>query len=87
MTLEEKRAQIDKIDHEIIDLLKVRIETSREIGAIKKEMNIPLLDKGRYDKLLQDRITQGVSGGIPKEVIVQIWNSIHQWSLMVQRNV
>lgn len=85
MTLAEKRTEIDEIDRQIIDLLAVRIKVSREIGDIKKKMSIPLMDQERYDKLLQDRIKQGLEYHIPRDIITKIWNIIHQWSLTVQQ--
>jgi monofunctional chorismate mutase len=52
--IHELRSKIDEIDGEIIKLLEKRMEISREIGLIKRDLGIALEDHGResqiYDK-------------------------------------
>jgi monofunctional chorismate mutase len=51
--IQELRKEIDKIDDEIIDLLKRRLEIARKIGKIKKERHLPVLDKEREKEVLE----------------------------------
>ena len=50
--LKELRDSIDEIDAGIINLLKQRLHTVSEIGAYKKQHNIPLTDEAREEEIL-----------------------------------
>jgi chorismate mutase len=56
-TLTEERVKIDKIDNAILELLKQRFECVDQIKKIKKQHNIPILNKNReneiYDKIYE----------------------------------
>ena len=50
------RDQINTIDKELIYLLARRFQIVNEIGLIKKENNISVLQKEIFEKLLTDHI-------------------------------
>ena len=52
MTIEELRAQIDRIDSEMIRLYGERLETARLIGPYKRENHLPVTDPGREREVL-----------------------------------
>ena len=52
MDIRELREQIDKIDHEIVELYGRRMETARAIGRYKREHKMPLPDSERERNLL-----------------------------------
>lgn len=52
MTIEELRAQIDRIDSEMIRLYGERLETARLIGQYKQEHHLPVTDPGREREVL-----------------------------------
>ena len=52
MTIEELRAQIDRIDSEMIRLYGERLETARLIGQYKQEHHLPVTDRGREREVL-----------------------------------
>ena len=45
--IEELRIKITEIDAEIIELIAKRKQISLEIGAYKKQHNLPILDSAR----------------------------------------
>jgi chorismate mutase/prephenate dehydratase len=47
MDLQDYRAQIDKVDDELLRLFKERMDISRQISQFKKEHSLPLLDAAR----------------------------------------
>lgn len=49
------RRQIDEIDRKIAELLELRMEASRKVGAYKAENRLPILDPERERQLLDDR--------------------------------
>jgi chorismate mutase/prephenate dehydratase len=50
--LESLREEIDKIDSKILELLKRRIELSKNIGAVKRELGLTVKDKKREQSVL-----------------------------------
>ncbi len=50
--LSEIRAEIDKIDNELIELFKKRMDCAKMVGLYKKENNIPVLNQGRENEIL-----------------------------------
>ena len=64
MTIEELRAQIDRIDSEIIRLYGERMQVVNMIGEYKKERGLPVTDPAREQELL-DRV--GKLAGVENE--------------------
>ena len=59
--LEQPRAEINKIDAEIVALLEKRYLSVDEVVRIKKENNLPTLDSKREEEViarLQEMITE-----------------------------
>ena len=80
----ELRATIDNCDEEIIEALSRRMEASREIGQIKREKNISILQMARWDKVIARAIRAGSAKGLSKEFITDIFNDIHKESVSIQ---
>ena len=83
-TLTELRRQIDGIDNQLLDLLAERMRISREIGAYKKEQNMPVLQAQRYDEILQKRMSQAEVLGINPEFVKNVLQAIHEESVQQQ---
>ncbi len=83
--LTELRTKIDKVDSQIINLIKERLALVAQVGKYKKKKGIPPLDEERWQEVLQNRITQ--SQGISEETIQTIWNALHTEALQVEEEV
>lgn len=68
------RKQIDLIDNQIVYLLAKRMKVVKKIGRLKKENNIPVLDKSRWQKVIRSK----------KGYVKKIWEIIHQEALKVE---
>lgn len=79
------RKKVDIIDKNILNLLGKRMNLSRQIGKVKKENGIPLLDEDRWKKVLQSKISKAESLKLSKEFIQKIYNLIHKYSLRIQK--
>jgi monofunctional chorismate mutase len=55
-TLLELRKQIDFIDQSIIELLDKRIEVVQQIGKVKRELNLPVINKNRENQVLEQAV-------------------------------
>ena len=53
--LSEIRVEIDKIDREMIDLFRRRMDCAKEVAAYKQANHIPVLNTAREREIL-DRI-------------------------------
>lgn len=85
--LSELRRQIDDLDNELLGILAKRMRVSREIGQYKKEHNMPVLQTGRYDEILKDRLDVASNIGISKECMKTILEAIHEESIRHQIEV
>ena len=77
-----KRKQIDKIDKQILDLIVDRFRVVREIGQIKKELNLPSLDQKRFDEMLTERIIYNKE--IDPEFVKSLFELIHKEAIKLE---
>ncbi|OUN78053.1 3-deoxy-7-phosphoheptulonate synthase [Alistipes sp. An54] len=85
--LNELRAQIDKLDDQLLDLLVRRMRVSRDIGQYKKEHDMPILQAQRYEELLARRAAQAVELGMDREFMRTVMQAIHEESVRQQMEV
>ena len=62
MELSDYRVQIDRIDHQLVDLFTRRMETAAGIAAYKKEHGLPVLDPARERRKLEEVVEQAPEG-------------------------
>lgn len=55
MNLNELRHEIDEIDDLMMALFKRRMEVSKDIGKVKRAMNLPIFDPARETLILEKR--------------------------------
>lgn len=80
------REEIDRLDYQLIDILKQRMELSFEVGKIKKANNISILQLKRWEEMIKTRLEIAENKNISKDFIKEIFESIHQESIRVQGN-
>ena len=80
----ELRQQIDKLDEEIISLLKKRMGFSREVGKLKEKLDIPVEDKTRENEII-DRLTQKAGRNLSEEQLIRIFTAVFKSSKQVQK--
>lgn len=80
-TIEELRGEIDRIDLSLLNLLEQRMELSDRIGTCKKQSNIAILQRERWQQLLDTIIERGEAKGLDREMLKRIYQAIHQASI------
>lgn len=85
--LSELRRQIDDCDNNLIEILSKRMRISREIGTYKKEHDITILQRTRYDEIISKRSAQGQQCGMDGEFIKKVFEAIHEESIRQQMDV
>jgi chorismate mutase len=86
-TLEELRHEIDKYDDKLMDIFEHRMAISRKIGEYKKQNNITILQTGRWDEILTNKIEQAAKKGLGEEFVIKIFRAIHEESINHQTRV
>jgi chorismate mutase len=71
------RAQISHVDSQIIQDLAERMRWVEEIGRLKQEHNIPILQIHRWENLLQDHIAKARQLGLDGEFVKAVFEVIH----------
>jgi len=85
--LENYRREIDDIDEEIIQLMARRMRLVREIGAVKKEKNIAVLQPERFRALREALQVRGERNELSADFIAMLSEAMHQESINQQEVV
>lgn len=83
-TLKNLRTIIDKIDDQILDLLKSRIEVVAEIGLVKKQNNADIIDDKREEEIYNRLVKKAAEKGIKPEIVKKVWKSLLEISYDVE---
>jgi chorismate mutase len=81
------RAKIDIADATLLETLGKRMKISEQIGALKKEKNIAVLQNKRWNEILGKMILDGEEKGLSEEFILRLFKAIHQESISHQEKV
>lgn len=82
--LSELRSEIDLCDETIVEALARRMKVSEEIGRIKRENNVSIIQPGRWDEVIEAAILSGKDKGLDESFIRDIFNEIHKASVTTQ---
>lgn len=82
--LELLRAEIDKVDDELMDRLAHRMEIVKQIGKYKKENQVTILQLERWKEIMERALKQGSALGVESDFIRDFYNTIHDESIRQQ---
>jgi chorismate mutase len=85
--LATQRTKIDVLDHKLIELLGKRMKISDEIGRLKRENNVAILQSKRWNEILGKMILEGEEHKLSEEFVLRIYKAIHQESINHQKKV
>jgi chorismate mutase len=78
------RAQISHVDAQIIQNLAERMRWVEEIGKLKQEHNIPVLQIHRWENLLHDHLAKAEQLGLDSEFVKAVFELIHAQAVRKQ---
>ena len=81
------RTKIDVIDHQLIDMLGKRMDVANDIGKLKREYNVAVLQSKRWNEILGKMILQGEEKQLSEEFILRVFKAIHQESINHQEKI
>lgn len=78
------RKQIDECDNLLLEELAKRMRVAREIGTYKKEHNMPVLQPGRYNEIMDKYVELGRQCELDPLFIKKVFEAIHEESVRQQ---
>ena len=77
------RSTIDTVDRRIIELLQERATLAQEIGKVKKELGMPILDPARENRIRR-KLAEAAQGPMDAESLVRIYEVVMAESRRLQ---
>ena len=85
--MEKLRVNIDEFDAKIIEILAKRMKVADQIGALKKEKNVAVLQNRRWQEILDRMKNEGTEKGLSEDFVESIFKAIHQESIVHQERI
>lgn len=82
--LQPLRREIDQLDRQLLELLSDRMRLAQQIGQIKAEAHLPIVQPERYRDLLESRLEIGSQLGLDEGFLRELFSSIHEASVHAQ---
>jgi len=81
--IEILRQKIDSIEDKLISLLNERAKYVLEIGRIKKEQDLPIIDSKR-EEIILNRVAEKNPGPLSNEFVTEIFQKIIEESVRME---
>ena len=85
--LERLRGAIDRLDEEIFSLIAKRMEVADEIGRLKRQNNLTILQSGRWEEVVERVSHRATELGLGEECTHKILDAIHLESIERQNKI
>lgn len=84
LTLESLRAEIDRVDEQVVTLLTRRLEHVKQVVALKKAQGLPIYNPAREEDLISQRRDQARAAGLDPDYIEELYRCIIRQSRVRQ---
>jgi len=81
------RANIDILDDNLLELLGKRMKIADQIGQVKKDANVAVLQSNRWVEIQEKMIAEGLKKGLTQEFVTKLFKEIHQESIGHQEKI
>ena len=85
--LNNLRSQIDVADQNLLTTLGKRMKVAKDIGKLKSDNNVAILQNKRWNEILGKMILDGEDHGLSEEFILRFFKAIHQESINNQKKI
>ncbi len=82
--LQAKRKRIDELDSILLEILSERMKIIHEIGWMKKDKDMTVLQLHRWGEVLKDRLSEAEKLHLNPELVKKIYEFIHSESIQIQ---
>lgn len=87
MALDALRGQIDQYDAELFEILSRRMKVAENIGEIKRDNNVMILQSARWDQVVEHVLKNADKLALSREFLSILLNAIHMESISKQHSV
>jgi chorismate mutase len=85
--LERLREQINYLDEELISLISNRMKVAKEIGNLKKESKVTILQSARYNEIIERALQKAKQVQLSEEFMKAYMEAIHIESIRIQNTL
>jgi chorismate mutase len=85
--LESLREQINYLDEELISLISDRMKVAKEIGNIKKQSKVTILQTARYNEIIERALQKAKRVELSEEFMKTYMEAIHIESIRIQNAI
>lgn len=86
-SMEELRTKISILDDRLFEILGARMELSEEVGQLKRENNVTILQQEHWKRVIAARIENRGEFRLTQQFVRQLMDAIHQESIRHQTKV
>lgn len=83
-SLKRLRTRIDRADRALLEALSARFRAVLEVGELKRELGLPVVQKNRWLELMEDRLRQANRLELSKDFIQAVFKLIHKEAIRLQ---
>ena len=87
MAVFEKRIRVEDLDDKLVDILSKRMNIVDEIGTLKKEHNVSVLQNERWQAIINRMKSEENQKGLTEDFILQLFKLVHQESISHQNKI
>ena len=84
MTIDELRAEIDRLDAQLLQIFNQRAALALQIGELKKEAGLPVFDPAREKRIFR-RMKEDNPGPLDEQAIVRLFERVIDESRRLER--
>lgn len=85
MNLENFRKDINRIDEELLNLIKERSDVAFKVGEFKKKSGLPIINERRESEIYTKIMAMAKEKDIDPEIIKDIWQKLIKISRSQQK--
>ena len=85
--IEEIRMRVTDLDDHLFNLLSERMQMSDEVGRLKRENNIMILQQAHWTNIIASRLDKSEDYNLTKQFVRKMMDAIHQESIRHQTKV
>jgi isochorismate pyruvate lyase len=87
VTMADIRAEIDRIDEELVALFAARAGYIDRAGQIKAEVGLPARITPRVEEVVANVRRHAATHGLPPELVEKLWRRLIDWSIAREESV
>ena len=85
--IDEIRGKVSILDDQLFEILSERMQLSEEVGVLKRENNITVLQQEHWNQLISKRLTQSNDYHLTNQFVRTLMDAIHQESIRHQTRI